>query len=157
MAAILIKSDGYPSYHLASVVDDSAMRISHVIRGEEWLPSAPKHVLLYHALDTIESIRGGAPVATPRFAHLPLLMNAGGGKLSKRHKHGSVATLMAAGYENLALVNFVARLGFTFSQDLLPLQQLAGSSSRALCPVPFRLLVLHSAVWLSDKAACVLP
>lgn len=125
-AAILLKSDGYPSYHLASVVDDAGMRISHVIRGEEWLPSAPKHVLLYHAFDAIQIIRGGPRRHAPRWAHLPLLMNAGGGKLSKRHKHGSVAALRASGYQGQALINFVARLGFTFSEDLLPLPKLAG-------------------------------
>ena len=62
---VLLKSDGFPTYHLASVVDDHHMAISHVIRGEEWLPSTPKHLILYQLL--------GMP--PPRFAHLPLLLN----------------------------------------------------------------------------------
>ena len=63
---ILMKSDGYPTYHLANVVDDHHMDISHVIRGEEWLPSTPKHQLLYEAFQW----------KVPQFAHLPLLLNA---------------------------------------------------------------------------------
>ncbi|MCB0760533.1 MAG: glutamate--tRNA ligase [Flavobacteriales bacterium] len=74
---VLFKSDGMPTYHLANVVDDYAMKITHVIRGEEWLPSAPLHVLLYRALGW-EDVR-------PKFAHLPLILKpAGNGKLSKR-------------------------------------------------------------------------
>ena len=73
---VLMRSDGRPTYHLANVVDDRAMNISHVIRGEEWLQSTAKHVLLYEAF-------GWVP---PIFSHLPLLLNKGGGKLSKRNK-----------------------------------------------------------------------
>ena len=72
---ILFKSDGMPTYHLANVVDDHLMKISHVIRGEEWLPSMPLHILLYEAF-------GWGP---PKFAHLPLILKRDGkGKLSKR-------------------------------------------------------------------------
>jgi glutamyl-tRNA synthetase len=71
---VLMKSDGYPTYHLANVIDDYYMKISHVIRGEEWLPSTPKHVLLYRFF-------GWEP---PAFAHLPLLLNADRSKMSKR-------------------------------------------------------------------------
>ncbi|KAL0587735.1 hypothetical protein ABG067_002754 [Albugo candida] len=76
---ILLKSDGYPTYHLANVVDDHAMEISHVIRGEEWLPSTPKHILLYKALG----------ISPPEFGHLGLLLNEDRSKLSKRQ--GDVA------------------------------------------------------------------
>ena len=76
---ILIKSDGYPTYHLANVVDDHLMKITHVIRGEEWLSSTPKHVLLYEYLGW----------EIPKFAHLPLLLNPDKSKLSKRQ--GDVA------------------------------------------------------------------
>ena len=71
---VIMKSDGFPTYHFANVVDDYMMRITHVIRGEEWLPSTPKHILLYKmfALDP------------PTFAHLPLLLDSAGRKLSKR-------------------------------------------------------------------------
>jgi glutamyl-tRNA synthetase len=71
---ILLKSDGFPTYHLANVVDDAAMGISHVLRGEEWLPSTVRHHLLYNTLG----------LEAPEFAHLPLLVNADGSKLSKR-------------------------------------------------------------------------
>ncbi|MEM1043922.1 MAG: glutamate--tRNA ligase [Bacteroidota bacterium] len=104
---VLLKSDGFPTYHLANVVDDHAMAITHVIRGEEWLPSTPKHVLLYQAF-------GWTP---PAFAHLPLILSPTGGKLSKRNadKIGipvSVKDYQAQGYEPEALVNFLALLGW---------------------------------------------
>jgi glutamyl-tRNA synthetase len=109
---VLLKSDGLPTYHLANVVDDHAMGITDVIRGEEWLPSTPKHVLLYRAL-------GYAP---PRFAHLPLILSPTGGKLSKRNaeKMGipiNVRDYRAAGYEPEALVNFLALLGWNPGDD----------------------------------------
>lgn len=77
---VLLKSDGFPTYHLASVVDDHAMEISHVIRGQEWLSSTPKHLILYNAF-------GWQP---PAFAHLPLLLNTDKSKLSKRHGDAAV-------------------------------------------------------------------
>ncbi len=104
---ILRKSDGLPTYHLANVVDDHDMQISHVIRGEEWLSSTPKHVLLYEAF--------GWDV--PQMAHLPLILSPTGGKLSKRNadKEGIpvfVRDYMAAGYEPEALLNYLALLGW---------------------------------------------
>ena len=109
---VLLKSDGMPTYHLANVVDDHAMEITHVIRGEEWLPSVPKHLLLYRAF-------GWTP---PRMAHLPLILSPNGGKLSKRNadKMGipvSVKDYRAAGYEPEALVNFLAFLGWNPGDD----------------------------------------
>ncbi|KAL1917161.1 uncharacterized protein VTP21DRAFT_4817 [Calcarisporiella thermophila] len=100
--SILIKSDGYPTYHLANVVDDHQMNISHVIRGEEWLPSTPKHLLLYRAFGW----------KSPLFAHVPLLMNEGGGKLSKRMGHAHVEDFLGRGYFPEALINYVALLGW---------------------------------------------
>lgn len=99
---VLLKSDGFPTYHLASVVDDHLMKITHVIRGEEWLPSTPKHVLLYEAF-------GWTP---PAFAHIPLLLNPDRSKLSKRQGDVSVEEYLAKGYLPEALVNFVALLGW---------------------------------------------
>ncbi len=99
---ILLKSDGYPTYHLANVVDDHAMGITHVIRGEEWLSSTPKHVLLYRFL-------GWEP---PEFAHLPLLLGTDRSKLSKRQADVAVSDYRAQGYFPEALVNFVALLGW---------------------------------------------
>ncbi len=104
---ILLKSDGLPTYHLANVVDDHLMSITHVIRGEEWLPSTPKHVLLYWFL--------GWDV--PTLAHLPLILSPTGGKLSKRNAEAQgipvlVRDYIAAGFEPEALVNYIAFLGW---------------------------------------------
>ncbi|XP_062507738.1 glutamate--tRNA ligase-like isoform X2 [Corticium candelabrum] len=100
---ILIKSDGYPSYHLASIVDDHHMGVTHVLRGEEWLSSTPKHVMLYHAF--------GWPM--PLLCHLPLLMNSDGTKMSKRDSHMSVGECKEMGILPAALLNFVAHLGWS--------------------------------------------
>jgi glutamyl-tRNA synthetase len=109
---VLLKSDGMPTYHLANVVDDHLMQISHIIRGEEWLPSTPKHILLYRAF-------GWEP---PLMAHLPLILSPNGGKLSKRNadKMGipvSVRQYRDLGYEPEALVNYLARLGWNPGDD----------------------------------------
>lgn len=99
---VLIKSDGYPTYHLANVVDDHHMCISHVIRGEEWLSSTPKHVLLYQFFGW----------EMPQFAHLPLLLNPDRSKLSKRQGDVAVEDYQQKGYLKEALVNFIALLGW---------------------------------------------
>jgi glutamyl-tRNA synthetase len=99
---ILMKSDNFPTYHLANVIDDHLMEISHVIRGEEWLPSTPKHLLLYEAL-------GWTP---PEFAHIPLLLNKDKSKLSKRQGDVAVEDYIGKGYTKEALINFVAFLGW---------------------------------------------
>lgn len=104
---ILLKSDGFPTYHLANVVDDHLMKISHVIRGEEWLPSTPKHVLLYQAFGW----------DLPQFAHLPLLLNKKKAKLSKRHGDVAVEDFMKKGYLRDAFVNFIALLGWNPTSD----------------------------------------
>jgi len=105
---VLIKSDGFPTYHLANVVDDHLMRITHVIRGEEWLPSTPKHVLLYDFFGWEK----------PVFAHLPLLLNPDKSKLSKRQGDVAVEDYRAKGYLKEALINFVALLGWTAGDDV---------------------------------------
>ncbi len=99
---ILLKSDRYPTYHLANVVDDHYMKITHVIRGEEWLPSVPKHIQIYRAF--------GWDV--PQMAHLPLLLNPDRTKLSKRQGDVAVEDYIAKGYLPEALINFVALLGW---------------------------------------------
>jgi glutamyl-tRNA synthetase len=104
---VLIKTDKYPTYHLANVVDDHLMRITHVIRGEEWLSSTPKHVILYYAFGW----------EIPIFAHLPLLLNADRSKLSKRQGDVAVEDYKKKGYLKEALVNFVALLGWTAGDD----------------------------------------
>jgi glutamyl-tRNA synthetase len=99
---VLLKSDGFPTYHLAVVVDDHLMEISHVIRGEEWLPSTPKHILLYQFFDW----------ELPQFAHLPLLLNPDKSKLSKRQGDVAVEDYRAKGYLKEAIINFIAFLGW---------------------------------------------
>ncbi len=103
---VLMKSDGFPTYHLANVVDDHDMGITHVIRGEEWLSSTPKHLLLYRAFGW----------DAPLFAHLPLLLNADRSKLSKRQCDVCVEDYIAKGYLRDALINFVALLGWNPGQ-----------------------------------------
>lgn len=104
---VLIKGDGYPTYHLANVVDDHLMEISHVIRGEEWLSSTPKHVLLYNFFGWEK----------PQFAHLPLLLNPDRSKLSKRQGDVAVEDYQAKGFLKEALANFVALLGWNAGDD----------------------------------------
>ncbi len=99
---VLIKSDSFPTYHFAVVVDDHLMGITHVIRGEEWLPSTPKHILLYQMFGW----------QIPEFAHLSLLVNEQKQKLSKRHGDVSVEDFKEKGYLAEALVNFIAFLGW---------------------------------------------
>lgn len=106
---VLMKSDGFPTYHLANVADDHDMAISHVIRGEEWLPSTPKHVLLYQALNW----------EPPAWAHLPNVLNEKRAKLSKR-KDGAavwVNTYRELGYLPQALMNFLSLLGWHPADD----------------------------------------
>ena len=104
---VLLKSDGFPTYHLANVVDDHLMEISHVLRGDEWIASTPRHILLYEAF-------GWAP---PVFAHMPVILSSGGGKLSKRKGAASVIDYKKAGYLPEALVNFLALLGWAPGDD----------------------------------------
>jgi glutamyl-tRNA synthetase len=101
---VLLKSDGYPTYHLANVVDDHEMQISHILRGAEWIPTAPLHVRLYEAF--------GWDV--PLFAHMPLILAPGGGKLSKRHGSTAMEEFRAQGYLPEALMNYLALLGWSY-------------------------------------------
>lgn len=104
---VLIKSDGMPTYQFANVVDDHLMAISHVTRGDEWLPSFPKNVLLYQAFGW----------AVPKFIHLPLILNKTGGKLSKRQGDVYVEDYQAKDYLPKALINFCALLGWHSKSD----------------------------------------
>ena len=99
---VLIKSDGFPTYHFANVIDDYLMGITHVMRGEEWLPSTPKHVLLYQFFDW----------KLPKFIHLPLLLNSDKSKLSKRQGDVAVEDYLQKGFLPEALLNFVVLLGW---------------------------------------------
>ncbi|MBI2633562.1 MAG: glutamate--tRNA ligase [Parcubacteria group bacterium] len=114
---ILLKSDGWPTYHLANVVDDYSMKITHVIRADEWLTSTPKHILLYRAF-------GWEP---PQFAHIPLILNLDKSKLSKRQGDVAVEDYLLKGYLPDALINYIALLGWNSDTDteLFSLKELA--------------------------------
>ena len=101
---VLLKSDGFPTYHLAVVVDDTDMKISHVIRGVEWLPSTPKHILLYQALGWEEFI--------PEFIHMPNMLNKDKKKLSKRRDSVSVEDFRQAGFPKEGILNYVLLIGW---------------------------------------------
>jgi glutamyl-tRNA synthetase len=113
---VLLKSDGFPTYHLAFAVDDHEMRISHIIRGDGWLPSAPKHLLLFQAFNWLP----------PAFAHLPLVLGPDKKPLAKRHGAKDVLEYRDAGYLPEAVVNFIAFLGWSpgTDQDIFSMEQL---------------------------------
>lgn len=105
---VILKADGFPTYHMAVVVDDHEMGITHVVRGEEWISSTPKHLLLYRWLG----------LTPPRFAHMPLLRNPDKSKISKRKNPAARLTWFAdEGYLPEALVNFLGLLGYPPPQD----------------------------------------
>lgn len=104
---ILMKSDGFPTYHFANVVDDHHMKISHVVRGDDWLTSTPKHILLYQAFDW----------ELPEFAHLPNILNPDKTKLSKRQGDVAVEDYLKSGYLKEALLNYLAFLGWNPGTD----------------------------------------
>lgn len=103
---VLLKSDGYPTYQMANVIDDHLMEISHVLRGEEWLSSTPRHVLLYQALD----------YELPQFAHMPLILGPDRSKLSKRHGAATLAEYREQGYLPETLFNFLTLLGWSLDE-----------------------------------------
>ncbi len=105
---VLMKSDGFPTYHFAVVVDDHLMEISHVIRGDEWISSTPKHVLLYQAFGW----------QMPVFMHLPLLLSLDGKKLSKRKNPTSIFYYRDSGFMSEALTNFLTLMGYSMPDDL---------------------------------------
>lgn len=115
---VLLKSDGFPTYHLANVVDDHLMEITDILRAQEWLPSTPLHVLLYRGF-------GWEP---PRYCHLPMVLGTDGQKLSKRHGATRVMEFREKGYVPEAIVNYVALLGWSFddSREFFSLEELEG-------------------------------
>jgi glutamyl-tRNA synthetase len=104
---VIMKSDGYPTYHLAHVVDDHEMQISHVIRGEEWIPSTPRHILIHQALGW----------ESPVYVHVPLILGKDKSKLSKRHGAASALEYRDQGYLPEAVFNFLALLGWSPGDD----------------------------------------
>ncbi|MFI3258428.1 MAG: glutamate--tRNA ligase family protein, partial [Spirochaetales bacterium] len=113
---ILLKTDGFPTYHLANVIDDHYMKISHVMRAQEWIPSTPLHVQIYRAFDWQH----------PEFCHLPMVNGSDGQKLSKRHGATGVNEFRARGYVSEALLNYVAMLGCSYEdgRDIYPMDDL---------------------------------
>lgn len=113
---ILVKSDGYPTYNFANVIDDHAMRITHVVRGSEYLSSTPKYVLLYRAFGYEQ----------PKYIHLPLINGPDGKKLSKRHGATSYEQLIEAGFLPEAVINYLALLGWSpaATQEIFSMQEL---------------------------------
>ncbi len=113
---VLLKSDGFPTYHLANVVDDHFMEISHVMRAQEWIPSAPMHKIMYDAFGW----------DMPILCHLPMVLGEDGHKLSKRHGATSVNEFRKAGYLPDALINYIAHLGCSFEEgrDIFSLEEL---------------------------------
>jgi len=104
---VLLKSDGFPTYHLANVVDDHLMKITHVIRAEEWIVSVPKHLMIYEALGW----------QAPEFIHMPLLRNKDKSKISKRKNPVNLTWYRDEGFLPEAMVNFLALLGWSFGDD----------------------------------------
>lgn len=113
---VLMKSDGFPTYHFAVVVDDHLMQITHIIRGEEWLPSTPKHVYLYEAFGWEQ----------PVYVHLPNILNSDHKKLSKRQGDVAVEDFRKKGYLPEALINYIALLGWSpeDNQEIFSMQEL---------------------------------
>ncbi len=125
---VIIKSDGFPTYHLASTADDQDMEISHVIRGEEWISSTPKHLFLIEAMGWRK----------PIYAHLPLLLNPDRSKLSKRQGDVAVEDYLTSGYLPDALLNFIALLGWNpfDAKEIYTMEEMANA---------FRLSEVHKA------------
>jgi glutamyl-tRNA synthetase len=113
---ILLKSDGFPTYHLANIVDDHLMNITHVMRAEEWLSSTPRHVMLYESLDW----------EPPQFAHLPMILGPDKSKLSKRHGATAINEYREKGYLPEAMVNFLSLLGWSLDDrtEIMSVEQI---------------------------------
>jgi glutamyl-tRNA synthetase len=140
---VLLKSDGMPTYHLANVVDDHLMQISHVIRAEEWISSTPKHVLLYQAFGWQE----------PEWFHMPLLRNADKSKISKRKNPVSINYYRDAGILPHALLNFLALMGWSFGEDRekFTLQEMIEVFSWDRVSLGGPVFNLDKLTWLNEK------
>ncbi len=104
---VLLKSDGFPTYHLANIIDDHHMEITHIMRAQEWLPSGPLHILLYQAFEW----------EPPTYCHLPMVMGKDGQKLSKRHGSTSLRDFIAAGYLPEAIINYISLIGWSYDDS----------------------------------------
>jgi glutamyl-tRNA synthetase len=140
---VLMKSDGFPTYHLAHVVDDHLMEIDMVIRGEEWLSSLPKHLVLFQALGW----------KTPRYAHLPLLLNPDRTKLSKRQGDVAAEEYRQKGYLPEAMINFLALLGWNpgTEQEIFSLDELIKAFSLERVQKAGAIFDLQKLEWLQGQ------
>jgi glutamyl-tRNA synthetase len=140
---VLIKSDGKPTYHFANVVDDHLMKISHVIRGEEWINSAPKHILLYQYF--------GWDV--PVLCHMPLLRNPDKSKLSKRKNPTSIGYYQAMGYLPEAMLNYLGMMGWTMptGEEMFSLQQMTDSFDISRVSLGGPIFDIQKLDWLNGK------
>ncbi len=140
---VLLKSDGFPTYHLANVVDDHLMGITHVVRAEEWLSSLPKHVTLYRGF-------GWEP---PVFCHLPLLRNADRSKISKRKNPVSLNFYRRAGYLPEALLNYLALMGWAMpdEHEEFPLEEFISAFSLERISLGGPVFDLEKLRWLNGK------
>lgn len=147
--SVIIKSDGYPTYHLAATCDDHDMEISHVIRGEEWLSSAPKHLFIYDAFGW----------TAPKFAHLPLLLNPDRSKLSKRQGDVAVEDYLKKGYLPEVLLNFVALLGWnpTGDREIYTHEELASFFDLAKINKAGAVLNLEKLDWMNEQYLRSMP
>ena len=146
---VLIKSDGFPTYHFANVVDDHLMGITHVIRGEEWLPSTPKHVLLYRFFGW----------DLPKYIHLPLLLNSDRSKLSKRQGDVAVEDYLNKGFLRETLINFVALLGWhpKDDQEIFSLEELEKEFSLKRIHKSGAVFDLEKLKWMNSQYLMQLP
>jgi len=148
---VILKSDGFPTYHLANVVDDHLMQISHILRSQEWIPSVPIHIIMYKAL-------GWTP---PKFCHLPLVMGKDGQKLSKRHGSTSIIEFREQGYLPEAIINYISLLGWSYDdkreffslkelEKLFVLEKLNKSSA----VFDYKKLQWFNGVYIRKKTTC---
>lgn len=140
---VLLKSDGFPTYHLANVVDDYCMKISHVIRGDEWISSTPKHLLLYESF-------GWSP---PSYMHVPLLLGKDGKKLSKRRNPTSIFYYRDSGYLPEALCNFLTLMGYSMpgDQEIYSLEEITRSFDAKRIGVSGAFFDTHKLDWINQQ------
>lgn len=140
---ILLKSDGFPTYHLANVVDDHLMEITHVIRGDEWMSSTPKHIMLYESF-------GWKP---PQFMHMPLLLGKEGKKLSKRKNPTSIFYYRDSGFLPEAFVNFLTLMGYSMPDDreIYPLDEIIREFDPKRIGVSGAFFDIHKLEWMNQQ------
>jgi glutamyl-tRNA synthetase len=146
---VMLKSDGFPTYHLAVVVDDHLMRVSHVLRAEEWLPSTPRHLLLYGALG----------FQSPKFGHLPMILGKDRSKLSKRHGATSILEYRSQGFLPEAVVNFLALLGWSLDDhtEIIPRDALSQSFSLERITKAGAIFDLDKLLWMNGVYVRQMP